>query len=164
MTKTSLFLLFLLLVGISSVLAQDDLVTCPIADIVEDIEGHVERLKNAEDDFWQVYGVLQDYLTGWRQFCLGLNFSGEPQPGKPSVVIGPVDIEDGMYRVTLKTEGRLTVEIEDFSGRCSYVGFVVREGEASVGAEDLFEARGCRALITVQHIQTPWSLTFEQLQ
>lgn len=145
-------------------MAQSEPQTCPQDAIVEDLESQVERLKQATDDFWRVYGVLQDYLSGWRQFCLGLHFSGEPVPGQQSIVIGPVDIEDGMYRVILKTEGRLTVEIEGFSGRCGYAGFVVREGEASVGTEDLFEARGCRALITIQRIENPWWLTFELLQ
>lgn len=156
--------LLLVLLAALPVAAQDEPPVCPQADILEDIETRVEQLKDAEDNFWQVYGVLQDYLSGWRQFCLGLHFSGEPTAGRQSVVIGPVDIEDGMYRVILKTEGRLTVEVQAFSGRCSYVGFVVREGEASIGTEEVFEARGCRALIQVQHIETPWRLTFEQLQ
>lgn len=83
-------------------------------------------------------------------------------------VLGPLQFEDGRYKITLKTEGFFIASLETVDGNCesnSLFGlYNISAGQASQGAQTLITTQDCIALITTTNINAPWTLTFEPLQ
>jgi hypothetical protein len=93
--------------------------------------------------------------------CSGLSFEGTT-----AKVIGPFELEAGLYRVTADTEGFFIADLNVIDGSCEagVMGmFLLMNGDASGGAETLVESEGCTTLVTLDNITDPWTLTFERI-
>lgn len=77
-------------------------------------------------------------------------------------VLGPIDIPGGEFIVTLKTDGRLSADVQTLGEECrTQAGrlFDLRPGQASGGAEALFSSDGCQILLSISNTLEPWTLT-----
>lgn len=133
---------------------------CDQAALLGSLATQLAQIKPG-DDFWAAYADLQTVIASEYFRCAGLTLEGDGS--QPQAVLGPLDIPDGVYRVTLTTSGRLKLELEELDGDCRYTGFVVSEGEAVQGVQDRFEAEGCRLTVSIDHADRPWTLVFEPL-
>jgi hypothetical protein len=95
--------------------------------------------------------------------CAKLNFSGT---GEEQPVLGPLEIPDGVYRVTVKTDGYFSLQMDTISGNCGdekYL-FLITKGDAKNGAQIVLKPSDqCKALLTVSNASDPWQLQFENL-
>lgn len=97
--------------------------------------------------------------------CAGLSF--EDTNAK---AIGPIELAEGMYRVTATTDGFMTVELQPTEGSCGdTIGdvvmpvFTIFQDQATTGAEALIPSEGCTTFVEVSNTTTPWTLTFEKV-
>ncbi len=100
--------------------------------------------------------------------CSGLTFSSDAEGMMP--VIGPVEIPEGIYRVTLVTEGFFIMKIDALDGECgegsrmSSGAFSVMQDTATNGAQIVVNSEGCEALLSISNVTQPWTLEFEKLR
>lgn len=90
-----------------------------------------------------------------------LTYSSEDLGLQP--VIGPVDIPDGIYRATVKTDGFFIGKIEPVAGECltGTLGlFNLSQGISTDGASSLVGSVECRGLIQISNTTEPWTLEF----
>lgn len=117
----------------------------------------------AAPDFLQQLSALEAVIVTQRWQCNGMKLKGEAGPGKTSVVIGPVHIPDGTYRVTLTTNEFITVESDISYGDCSmYIS--AQDGEASNGTEQIFTAGEECELVLEVGAYSDWTLQFALLK
>jgi hypothetical protein len=97
-----------------------------------------------------------------RAQCSGLSFQGSD-----NTVLGPIEIPDGTYRVTVTTDGYFIADVQVVSGNCGdSLGlslFILSSGDANAGAETVFNSSGCSALIAVDNVTEPWKIVFQNL-
>ena len=150
-----------LVVSISTALSQDS----DDCDIVAFSSSAVDRL-SAEPNL-EVLRVIANEIALLDAKCNGLSFEGTSQ-----VVLGPVEVPEGIYRVTVNTPGFVIVRITPIEGTCGqrsdddrdYTMFSESQGEASP-AQTVFQSAGCSILIEFDNLSDPeWTLTFEKVQ
>jgi hypothetical protein len=97
--------------------------------------------------------------------CRGLSFSSEIDGLQP--LLGPM-ILDGVYRVTLTTDGFAIVAGTVLDGDCERevrTIFNIREGEGDDGAQIALDTDGeCEVLFEISNTREDWTLTFEKLR
>ena len=89
--------------------------------------------------------------------------------GTNGKVIGPIEILPGTYKVTATTSGYMTVQLTVSSGQCGAISgsitdtlmYDLIQGQATDGAQIVFQSQDCKALINVSNVQAPWTLKFE---
>ena len=82
-------------------------------------------------------------------------------------VIGPVELDDGMWRATVLTSGYLIVDTFTIDGTCDMSRgtlFNLSAGQASDGAQTTIGSEGCSMLIVTSNAREPWAMSFEQLR
>lgn len=88
--------------------------------------------------------------------------------GTTDTVSDPVTIPEGVYRVSLETEGTgLSVEMIVLTGEC-YVGNSSWDTEvfslADDGAQSLITSKECDVMWQVEYVDAPFKLTFEKMR
>jgi len=88
--------------------------------------------------------------------------------GTTDTVSDPVTIPEGVYRVSLETEGTgLSVEMIVLTGEC-YVGNSSWDTEvfslAEDGAQSLITSKECDVMWQVEYVDAPFKLTFEKMR
>lgn len=168
MKRLILGLSILMLIAIAGfVIAQDEAPApaCDAAAATEDLGALVSGLTEAGDLSVALRG-LQGRVSDYVIACGGLTFDSETAGMMP--VVGPFDIPTGVYRVTAKTEGYMIAKIEGLEGECGdyNIGslFSISKGQASEGAQMVFNTESCRGLLTISNVTEPWTLTFELIQ
>jgi len=168
MKRIMVFVLALLLMASAvSVLAQDDAPVCDAAGTADVLAGLVEALRTAESPI-EAISAVRDAASMAAAACSGLNFSSDVEGMMP--VIGPVGIPEGLYRVTLTTEGYFGMTVDALDGVCgegtrmSSRAFNVFSGTATAGAEIVIISEGCEALFSVSNVTAPWTISFEKLR
>lgn len=148
-----LILLFLIVAFVTSVTAQDE------CDPVVIAETYAPQLAEAAtlDELQAVQSGLAREIAA----CNGLYFEDIA-----SAVIGPIEISEGVYRITATTEGYLIVHELVIDGGCEFTGFGINiaSGEATAGAEFLFKSEGCTVVFETSNVTAPYTLQFELLQ
>ncbi len=76
-------------------------------------------------------------------------------------VEGPLEIPEGLYLLTLTSDDGVSADIQAVSGNCS--GYIFTSSQDN-DKEEIFNSRGCRALIEVSSTDGSWSLTFEPVE
>lgn len=154
----------LLLVAVVAV-AQDGLQPpgeCDRQTIIDDLNARVTALDAESETFLQDLYDLQAFVGTERFLCAGLTLSGEPVEGKSSVVLGPIAVPDGIYRLTLTTTDTALITTENLDGRCRF-SFGVVGDEAASGAEQILESEDACSLLLEVEARAPWTLVFEPL-
>lgn len=81
--------------------------------------------------------------------------------------VGPITLEDGFYRIRLKTEGMFFSNMETQTGICEYSQianfYKITQGQASEGTEILLRAENCEATINIDNAPEPWTLDVYQI-
>jgi hypothetical protein len=136
-----------------------------------DIGAYVERLNQAvavvdTEDVAQVLAsmeALQQTITATRAACAGLAFSSAELGNQP--VIGPLEIPNGAWVVTVTTDGYYIAEVTTLAGDCdeSHL-FIESAGTSTNGTSKVITTAGCRMLIEISNVTEPWTLTFEQVE
>ena len=93
------------------------------------------------------------------------SFSSDIEGLQP--VLGPIPFDNGLYIVTVTTDGYMTVGSKILSGDCGsdlrYSLIGVSAGEGSDGAQDIFEVESdCVALLDIGLSDEAWSLDIEK--
>lgn len=169
--KLVMIVMFFILLSITMPTAAQDAPTgCDITSLQQNIADLYAAFKTVHEgnptDAAKVLTFLDSaaiVINQVRATCAGLSFSGDKQ-----VVIGPVTIPAGIYRAKATTESYLIVHVDALDGECG-VGtrmsssslFNISDGQAVAGAEAVFKSENCSALITVENVFKPWTLTFE---
>ncbi len=162
-----LVLALLLMVGAANVLAQDDAPACDAAATADVLAGLVEAVRTAESPI-EALGAVRDAASIALAACGGLNFSSDVEGMMP--VIGPVEIPEGIYRVTVITDGYFIASFDVLDGQCGdgrlfLPGlFIVSAGDATEGAQAVVNSEGCETLISIENVTEDWSLSFEKLR
>lgn len=113
-----------------------------------------------ETDMATVFQALTAQAGIYRQInalCNPLSFQGDS-----NIVIGPVSIPSGFYRVTLTGDSNTAVETELMDGDCDYDGFYYLSS-AGGSMEVIYQSEGCTVLLAVSNAETNWSLVFEKI-
>jgi len=83
-------------------------------------------------------------------------------------LLGPLQFEDGRYKITLVTDGFMSASIETVNGDCEISGFMglfnIMADQASDGAQALLTTKECIGLITMSNVTEDWTLTFELIK
>jgi hypothetical protein len=174
--------LVLVVMGLAmSAAAQDTEPACSVNDVLNtEYQGMVQRdwldmvittlNANIEDDdatnFLGTARELRNVLSRLDADCRGLHFTSADEGMLP--LIGPVNFENGLWRVTFTTAGYGAVKIETLAGTCESdygVLFNVSPGEADKGGQAVFKtSEGCEALIGLENTSEDWDLIFELLK
>jgi len=138
--------------------ASDD---CSVDDITESIS----LMTDAATDGRTLLSELVNYASLKRAECDGLIFSSAVYGLQP--FIGPVEIDPGMYRAQVVTDGFFIAHLAPSEGSCEGVSsgslFNISSGIASDGAQTGFVSQGCVAFIEISNTREPWTLTFTKL-
>lgn len=166
--------LALLLTIVGHVIAQDatpascsaDSITALVASI-QDANGAALTAIKAGDTQTAIDALSDatERVGLMKAVCAGLSF--EDTKAK---VLGPVELAEGMYKVTATTAGFMTVELKPTEGSCGEtIGdtvmpvFGLFKDQANDGSEVLIPSDGCKTFIQVSNITDPWTLTFEKV-
>jgi hypothetical protein len=93
--------------------------------------------------------------------------------GSANVVLGPVPIPPGTYRVRMTTSGFVIAALTLLTGECGTGNrsfllpslFNLAAGDASTGAETVLISEGCEVLIEISNLsQPPFTLELEIIQ
>mgnify|MGYP006952614178 CR=1 FL=1 len=95
------------------------------------------------------------------RLCDGLVLRGEPQPGQIGVVLGPMEIPDGVYRAVLTTPGGVAIDFVPISGSCS-LRFDVDAGQAANGSQAVLSATSCAVLVEII-ANAAWELALQPI-
>lgn len=163
-----LFLLVALLaIGATNIWAQDDAPACDAAATADVLAELVEALRTAENPI-EALGAVRDAASIAAAACSGLNFNSDDEGLMP--VIGPIVIPEGLYRVTVTTDGFYILQLEVLDGLCGegrmlspYI-FGISMGQASNGAQAVITSEGCETLLSVSNVTKSWTLGFEKLR
>jgi hypothetical protein len=161
-----LILVCLLMVSVGGVVAQDE-PTCDVAEIAASLAVLVDELAEADDPMAALLEIEEATIAA-RVDCGGLAFNSDDEGLMP--VIGPVEIPEGLYRVTFTVNGMASVDIEAVEGACEVDGFMglffSMEMGGVEGAQAIFESDGCEALIMFSDVMLAdeWTLDFEKLR
>lgn len=130
------------------------------ANVLENAALYLERmLANCDYDSAEPTPVVEDSPENNVETVI---FSSE-QDGMQAY-IGPVDLPNGIYRVTAETEGYLIMDMEADQGNCMLplsMGtniFNLTAGDASVAAQSLLAAENCIAYFDVSNTREPWRI------
>lgn len=160
--------LILLVVLVGAVQAQDEEAeACDYAALAAQLTEVSEGLEASDDPAVELM-ALQAEIASFQASCNGLTFTSEEEGLLP--VIGPIEIPEGLYRVTVVTDGYFILDVEPLEGECGPRGgyttniMGVSRDEAVEGAEALAESTGCEALLVIENVTDPWVLTFEKIR
>ena len=144
LTITLLFV-FVLSVALPVAVAQSDTPTCNPSALIADMA----KMKSAGDDAKDVTALveLRDRITAQNVACNGYKFEG--RSGKS---LGPVEIPNGKYLLTVTTDGYIILKAELLGGGCmvdgdqigKYALFGILKGQASEGAATVIDSDSCR--------------------
>lgn len=165
-------MMLVLMLVVAVVMAQEVTYTPECSDglgtMHDEVASYMKRLDaaDAESDIasWMTTAhEMRFFLAAMDGICRGYHWSSEVDGLQP--VIGPVMFQDGLYRVTVITEGFYILEVEAIEGDCetrrSDTIFNLSSGEGSDGAQSTFDATGCTALFAASNVSDEWELSFE---
>ena len=159
-----------LMLAVLPVAGQDETETvegCEAAALADVLAELVEAVREAEDVAGALRAVAVAAGTA-AAVCDDLAFSSEEDGLLP--VIGPVTIPEGIYRVTVTTEGYFILRSDALEGECGdgqYFTpgiFNLSRGSAVDGAQMVFHSAGCETLLSVSNVTDPWVIGFEKLR
>jgi hypothetical protein len=159
--KVILLLSVLLLLPSSTERAQSNKPTCDPASVI----AQAKSLKSSKDKTKDMASLLAfaKQIDAANIACNGLKFSGNV-----AKLLGPFDLAQGSWRVTLTTNGYFIGDLKVLSGACTNDTFPLMfdlfQGQANSGAEALIQSDGCRATIATSNITAPWTITIEPIE
>lgn len=165
----TLALSVIILLVVSPVFSQDSPITCTAAQGTESLsvlQSMLTEIETAFDSGQDVALLLENLLTlqssinKTRLQCAGSILSGEPQEGRASIVLDPLFIPAGIYRLTLTTSDTIYISSEQLQGDCDLLALAPSAGDAANGYQEIFESEGCQILIEV-NANAPWQIIFE---
>ena len=132
---------------------------CDLMGLSAAIVASIETASDDETKLDTVLGEAASAISRVRAACAELSFAGNN-----AKLIGPIELEPGYYRVRVTTDAFFIAEVEVMSGTCDDgLLFALSRGEATEGAEALFDSEGCTILVDTDNVSAPWSLVFERL-
>lgn len=87
-----------------------------------------------------------------------ITFSGE----SGGVVLGPVDVPTGVYRLILTGGANHSATLQPVSGSC--IGTFIYVGSDGGSTEAIFRSENCRTLIQIAVSEEPWTLNLEPVE
>ena len=131
----------------------------------EDVQAVIdEALTLLEGGDYQSAVEARGKLAALDSVCLGLDFKGTA-----GSVHGPLDIPEGIYRVTIATNDFFIMKGTILEGECgdSYDGEFILFNEFGTGefeVEKILKSDGCSVLLETSNIFAPYTVTFEKLK
>lgn len=161
----TIFLCILALSPVPSAVAQDGngLVCAPedVQTVLDDALAALTAAQSASmDDQYSAIVETRAMLATLDSRCLGLDFEGTAE-----IVTDSVYIPAGIYRVTVTTEGYFIMHETVLSGSCKFsrLGLNVSAGDATQGAQALFNSDGCTLLWEISNVTAPYTVSFEKM-
>ncbi len=109
---------------------------------------------------------LDNAISTTRAACSGLAFTSDEYGLQP--VLGPIDLADGIWKLTFATEGFGAGQTTTLSGDCGedrYHLFNYMSGEADQGGQVLMTtSNACSFLFALENADEPWTLAFELIK
>ncbi len=165
--KRLLLLLTILLFAAFLALAQDsNYAACEdLAERISSIQESAAALDPSSAELSQEIAALQTQITIIDTECRGLSFSSEIDGSQP--VLGPIILEEGVYRATLTTEGFAIINGTELDGDCERELrlFSIGRGDAANGAQAVINLEDdCEFLLEFSNITDAWAFTIEKLR
>jgi len=112
--------------------------------------------------------ALMEFSDDVRQANIACN--GFKFEGKSNQVIGPLDLAQGTWLVTLTTKTTFALHGTLLDGKCTKGGSAIDDfifgattGTAAEGMGVVIKSDGCRVLLTTEYASSPWTLTLESV-
>lgn len=132
---------------------QED-ATCDAATIGDTYAPLIDEAVTVEDLSSALNGIRAEIAA-----CNGLYFEGDA-----NVVVGPVEVPEGVYIVTATTANYFILKPTVLDGNCSESSiFNLSEGQAIDGAQSVFESGGCRILLEISNSRGEWTFDFSEV-
>jgi hypothetical protein len=147
-----------------SALAQDEELPegCDVAGAVTVI---AELVADTQLEPLAILQAVKEAVDEALSSCSDHVYTSEEEGRQP--VLGPIELEAGLWRVTLDTTGYFIAHLTVLEGACETKGFGsmynISQGQG-VNAQTLIESEGCEALFEISNVSADWTLTFEQLR
>src|SRR5258708_24491546 len=107
--------------------------------------------------------TIEGQISAVTAACSGLSFKGDAE----ARLIGPFELPQGSYKVTVTTPGFLVLTAHPISGACDTSTDMtvvnITGGEATTGQESLFTSVSCKIILVPSNVTEPWTATFELL-
>ena len=152
-----LLVIIMLFTFIPGAAAQEEEPACDPAALATTYTEQLATAETLED-----LAAVQNLIASDVAACAGLAFEGTS-----GVVIGPIDIPEGVYKVVVVTEGYFIATEIVLEGECEFAGFMginISSGGASEGTEVVFQSSGCEALLETSNVTAPWTLEFQKIK
>jgi hypothetical protein len=156
----------LIIVLASMANAQDDAAeTCDTSSAMEMI---TELIADAELEPLEILRAIGDAVDQALLACEGFSFTSEEEGSNPA--LGPITLEEGLWRVTVETSGTMFLDLMPLDGTCAGTGNLASVGtlfmiiQPGDGAETLIESEGCEALFEFSMSSADWTMTLEKLR
>lgn len=166
--KRLLPILAILLFAAFLALAQDSAYSAceDLAERIGSIQAAAAELDAASPELSEEIATLQAEITALDAECRGLSFSSEADGRQP--VIGPIILEEGVYRFTATTVGFLIVQGTALDGDCDReirAPFILSQGDAVDGAQTVIDLEDdCEFLLEFSNVTENWTFTIEKLR
>lgn len=160
----SFLMLILLVIGIT-ILAQEIPPGCDLAALSEQITINAADLSAVPlDEALTILSDLQNSIASQSAACGGLAFNSDNEGFQP--VIGPVELPDGIWKVTFTTGGYVLLNATTLTGDCGgyddeFLILSAGKGDAVKGKQEVMTTSdSCSLLLTVGMADEDWTLEF----
>lgn len=155
----------IVLTSILPAIAQDVVGECAPEELAASISDRLAEAPGDREALTDMLRSIAGEIAANDAACSGLSFEGNAP-----AVVGPVDIPEGIYRVTVTTGDLFIMGMLPLEGTCGSRAETDDESnifilaEAQTGADALVYSEGCSALLDVESAIDPWALTFEKVR
>jgi hypothetical protein len=166
--KPAFFTILIFILGLFTVLAQDSAYSAcdDLAERLTTIQQNTAALDASSETLSEEIASLQTELSALDSACRGLSFNSDDEGLQP--VIGPILLEEGVYRLTFTTDGFGAIDGTMLDGDCEReinVIFNEGRGDAEDGAQQVLQLdEDCEFLLEFSNITEDWTFTIEKLQ
>jgi hypothetical protein len=120
------------------------------------------------DDPIEGIRVYRQYLFQVEAECRGLSFTRTLDGRNPE--LGPLEFDDGLWRVTFTSEGPGAITFTPLEGDCDEKKTILNPlinvfyDEANEGVQETFRTEGCKTMVSISNTSRDWDVKFDLLR
>jgi hypothetical protein len=155
--KLMLFLIIALTLLPSPLAIAQDAPECDVPAIVAEYSALI-----SEADTLEKLEEVRSGLSGAIAECQGLSFKGTN-----AKILGPFDIDEGIYRAVFSNESAIMssgiIESTVVDGECDDGNLMIFMSTDGAESEFLFNSSGCSVIFELSNVMGDWTLMLEKL-
>jgi hypothetical protein len=133
----------------------------------EEIRAKLDEALEADDPLEGIR-VYRQYLFQLEAECRQFSFSRTIDGRNPE--LGPLEFDDGLWRVTFTSTGPGAISFTPLEGDCDEDKTVLNPlinvfyDDATDGAQATFRTEGCKTMVSVGNTSRDWTVTFDLIR